>query len=389
MWRAAGIDRAVAVAVCCAAWYAVRARAALVWVHQGGPTGPNAPVWEGHEQVAWPGARSFGAVTAQPASAGGGGAAWLFGGSAYLASRGSGGGAVAADELWTLGVAASGVSWALQLGGRGGGRAAHGQRGARGVPSARHWPGARSGHAIWAGGAATAADGGLLLFGGMGYGADSRATGVRGRLNDLWVWRPSVGHGTAGGGGSWAWWGGHDGVDSRGAYGTLGVASRDAWPGARDGHSVVPVLAGGTTSACHTAPQPRRDHTPTHRAHPSPRRELSLGLRARAQVATAERCYFSAARGTGRPARRRRRGRWPICGSTTPPPPAPAPARGEGGSGRTSAARRSRRPPPATRLGLGGPGRGPITPRGRRGREACAYSAAAATRGPLGRHAGC
>lgn len=83
--------------------------------------------------------------------------------------------------------------------------------------SFKNKPGARRGALSW-----TDKDGNFWLFG--GYGVD--VEGNKGRLNDLWQYIPNKG---------WAWMSGDETAERYGRYGTLQQASKDNFPGAREG----------------------------------------------------------------------------------------------------------------------------------------------------------
>ena len=83
--------------------------------------------------------------------------------------------------------------------------------------SSKNKPGARRGALSW-----TDKDGNFWLFG--GYGVDEE--GNKGRLNDLWQYIPNKG---------WAWMSGDETAERYGRYGTLQQASKDNFPGAREG----------------------------------------------------------------------------------------------------------------------------------------------------------
>lgn len=88
--------------------------------------------------------------------------------------------------------------------------------GTKGIAAAANVPGARAGANSW-----TDKSGSLFLFGGAGL--DS--AGDIGSLNDVWKYRPSSG--------KWIWVGGSNTIDAKGAYGSLGTASKSNTPGAR------------------------------------------------------------------------------------------------------------------------------------------------------------
>ncbi len=81
-------------------------------------------------------------------------------------------------------------------------------------------PGARESAGSW-----TDASSNFWLFGGVGYDA----TGSTGYLNDLWQFNPATSE--------WTWFGGGNGHNASGVYGTLGTAAGSNVPGARQGAS--------------------------------------------------------------------------------------------------------------------------------------------------------
>jgi N-acetylneuraminic acid mutarotase len=93
-----------------------------------------------------------------------------------------------------------------------------GSCGTKGVAAPGNVPGARAFAVSWIDGA-----GRLWLFGGSGLAA----TGIYGRLNDLWRFAPDTG--------LWTWMGGSDATEQPGVYGVRGTGSPSNWPGARDG----------------------------------------------------------------------------------------------------------------------------------------------------------
>jgi N-acetylneuraminic acid mutarotase len=130
---------------------------------------------------------------------------WLFGG--Y--GKDSNGNLLPMNDLWKF----SGGEWTWMGGSTVGGQ--KGIYGTLGVASSNTVPGARSEAAAW-----TDSSGNLWLFGGNGF--DS--AGTEAVLNDLWKYSN----------GEWTWMGGSDLVNSKGQYGTLGVAGAANTPGARD-----------------------------------------------------------------------------------------------------------------------------------------------------------
>jgi N-acetylneuraminic acid mutarotase len=93
---------------------------------------------------------------------------------------------------------------------------ASGVYGTLGIAAPGNVPGARSGSVSWIDSAGV-----LWLFGGAGF--DS--VGTFGHLNDLWRYSP--------GSGQWTWVAGSNTVESKGVYGTQGVAAAGNVPGAR------------------------------------------------------------------------------------------------------------------------------------------------------------
>ena len=182
------------------------------WTWMGGSTNSNQPGIYGTLGVAGssntPGART-GAVTWSDAS----GNLWLFGGSGF-------------NDMWmfnpTLGATGE---WAWMGGSNNG--AISGIYGTLGVAAATNIPGGRSGAVSW-----TDASGHFWLFGGLG----SDSNGSDGKLNDLWMFDPTLsfvyGYKALGG---WAWMGGSKTAEQSGIYGTLGLAAATNIPGARYG----------------------------------------------------------------------------------------------------------------------------------------------------------
>ena len=130
---------------------------------------------------------------------------WLFGG--Y--GKDSNGNLLPMNDLWKF----SGGEWTWEGGSNVGGQ--KGNYGTLGVSSTNTVPGARSEAAAW-----TDSSGDLWLFGGNGFDSG----GTEADLNDLWKYSN----------GEWTWMGGSDLVNSKGQYGTLGVAGAANAPGARD-----------------------------------------------------------------------------------------------------------------------------------------------------------
>jgi N-acetylneuraminic acid mutarotase len=134
---------------------------------------------------------------------------WLFGGYAAYSSKSTG----LLSDLWKFDAISGAWVWVSgpnKLNGTG-------IYGSRGVAAAGNTPGARESAIAW-----TDSSGNLWLFGGYGSSA-----GAYGPYNDLWTFNPTAGN--------WEWAGGSQTLDSRGIYGTLGVAATDNIAGARSG----------------------------------------------------------------------------------------------------------------------------------------------------------
>jgi N-acetylneuraminic acid mutarotase len=133
---------------------------------------------------------------------------WLFGGYGYDSAGALG----ALSDLWRYSPNTGLWTWVS------GGSAdnAAGVYGTLGTPAADNAPGARYSATSW-----IDLSGNLWLFGGYGYDA----SGVVGRLNDLWQFNPSTG--------LWTWVSGGNGDNAIGIYGTLGTGVAGNVPGAR------------------------------------------------------------------------------------------------------------------------------------------------------------
>jgi N-acetylneuraminic acid mutarotase len=137
---------------------------------------------------------------------------WLFGGSGVVS-----GSLHFLNDLWqfnpTMGL------WTWVSGSSGGDPL--GTYGTKGLASPANAPGGRAHASSWIDSAGT-----LWLFGGSGFATSYLAPG---ELNDLWSYQPSTG--------LWSWVSGSDSIPATGAtagtYGTLGVPSITAVPGAR------------------------------------------------------------------------------------------------------------------------------------------------------------
>jgi Galactose oxidase, central domain len=139
---------------------------------------------------------------------------WLFGGVGYGATGGTG----ELNDLWEFNPAAGTWEWVS------GTTAANsaGTYGTLGLPASTNAPPGREGAVSWVDGS-----GKFWLFG----GASSSA-----RYSDLWTFDPAAV--------TWEWVGGSNQGNSRGVYGTLGVASTSDEPGARDYASAWADAAG-------------------------------------------------------------------------------------------------------------------------------------------------
>lgn len=89
--------------------------------------------------------------------------------------------------------------------------------GVQGIAAVANEPGARLDTISW-----IDTNGNLWLFGGNGFDG----IGTRGDLNDLWKYTPAKN--------LWTWMSGNNMANSYGTYGTLGVASQNSIPGARE-----------------------------------------------------------------------------------------------------------------------------------------------------------
>ena len=139
---------------------------------------------------------------------------WFFGGYGYPAGSGGPG---FLNDLWKF----DGTNWTWVSGSNA--RNQFGVYGTKGVPDPANVPGARDGAVSWIDGS-----GNLWLFGGWGYAA----SGLSGRLNDLWKFD----------GTDWTWVNGSNAIDQLGVYGTKGVPAPANVPGARE--SAVPWIDG-------------------------------------------------------------------------------------------------------------------------------------------------
>jgi N-acetylneuraminic acid mutarotase len=133
---------------------------------------------------------------------------WLFGGASYDAH----GNNVYFNDLWKYN---PGTGWTY-IGGSTGTNVS-GLYGMLGTAAPGNAPGSRSSPVSW-----TDSAGNLWLFGGYGY--DS--AGSLGNLNDLWEFSPITSE--------WTWVGGSSTQNAYGVYGTLGSASLNNIPGARN-----------------------------------------------------------------------------------------------------------------------------------------------------------
>jgi N-acetylneuraminic acid mutarotase len=134
---------------------------------------------------------------------------WLFGGQGYAA------GTIGyLNDLWRYSPSSGQWTWV------GGSNTVNstGVYGTEGMAVAGNVPGARAGSVSW-----IDSTGNLWLLGGVG----SDSAGTLGALNDLWRYSP--------GSGQWTWVGGSNTVNSKGVYGTQGMAAAGNVPGARAG----------------------------------------------------------------------------------------------------------------------------------------------------------
>jgi N-acetylneuraminic acid mutarotase len=136
----------------------------------------------------------------------GGGNLWLFGGTT--------GAGYELNDLWEFSPATKEWTWISGSDTI----SASGVYGTLGVASANNVPGARESAVSW-----TDTSGNLWLFGG---GVFSSVTGNFDELNDLWEFSPATKE--------WTWVSGSNTGDASGVYGTLGVASTNNVPGARE-----------------------------------------------------------------------------------------------------------------------------------------------------------
>ena len=136
----------------------------------------------------------------------GSGNLWLFGGTT--------GAGYELNDLWEFSPATKEWTWISGSDTI----SASGVYGTLGVASANNVPGARESAVSW-----TDTSGNLWLFGG---GVFSSVTGNFDELNDLWEFSPATKE--------WTWVSGSNTGDASGVYGTLGVASTNNVPGARE-----------------------------------------------------------------------------------------------------------------------------------------------------------
>jgi N-acetylneuraminic acid mutarotase len=179
------------------------------WIWVSGSSVANAKGVYGSQGVAAstnaPGARD-GAVSWIDSS----GNLWLFGGNGYDSAGATG----SLNDLWKYSPSSGAWTWV----GGASTRNAKGVYGTEGAAASANMPGARDGAVGW-----IDSSGNLWLFGGDGY----YSAGATGSLNDLWKYSPSSG--------AWTWVGGASTRNSKGVYGTEGVAASANAPGARDG----------------------------------------------------------------------------------------------------------------------------------------------------------
>jgi N-acetylneuraminic acid mutarotase len=137
---------------------------------------------------------------------------WLFGGSGFD-SNGTGPGIL--NDLWRYSPGSGLWTW---VSGANTINYSQGVYGTQGVAAVGNVPSGRVGHVSW-----TDSAGNLWLFGGSG----SDSAGAGGELNDLWRYHPNTG--------LWTWVSGSNLADTKGVYGTRGVAAAGNVPGARGG----------------------------------------------------------------------------------------------------------------------------------------------------------
>ena len=133
---------------------------------------------------------------------------WLFGGFGYTSRENLG----YLNDIWKYNISTGLWAWV------GGSNKInqYGAYGNKGVSSPDNLPGARRQGVTWTDGA-----GNFWLLGGDGY----VASGVSGKLNDLWKYNIASKE--------WVWVSGNNTINKKGIYGTLGVPSVDNYPGGR------------------------------------------------------------------------------------------------------------------------------------------------------------
>jgi len=137
---------------------------------------------------------------------------WLFGGSGYASSGGSG----YLNDLWEFTPSTRAWTWISGSNSTN----SHGTHGTLGLGSISYTPSATSSSSSW-----IDASGNLWLFGGYGYDPG----GTLGYLNDLWKFTPSTK--------IWTWVKGYYVGNTHGTYGTLGTGATTNNPGTRLGSS--------------------------------------------------------------------------------------------------------------------------------------------------------
>jgi N-acetylneuraminic acid mutarotase len=178
------------------------------WTWVGGSNTTDAKGVYGTQGVAapgnTPGARGYAAFWTDAS-----GEFWLFGGEGIDST----GGGRFLNDLWKYSPSSGEWTW---LGGSTTANAV-GVWGTQGVAATANVPGARDIPSTW-----MDASGNLWLLG--GWGIDS--TDATGDMGDLWKYSPSSGE--------WTWVAGSSTVNTKGIYGTQGVAAAANVPGARD-----------------------------------------------------------------------------------------------------------------------------------------------------------